>query len=178
MAVSSVDVFSRILIIFASFFSVAALTLAIVGLSTQYWSYTQFPNGTIVNYNLFTQCVGRVNNSSSTCADIPRTTDFGVGTLHAAAFLIVAICLLGCAMLILISMICIQLTGLLVFIPPILLFLAALFMVATFAETSRVTTYNNYSAILVQSSHVATIFSLGISALAAGRLHLRYYEQF
>ena len=178
MALSSVDSFSRILIIFASFFSVAALALAIVGISTQYWSYTQFSNGTIENYNLFTRCIASVNNASSICTDIPRTTSLGVSTLHAAAFLIVAICLLGCAMLVLTLMICIQLPGLLVFIPPILLFLAALFMVATFAETSKVTVYNSYSAILVQTSHVATIFSLGISALAAGRLHLRYYEQF
>lgn len=178
MAASRVDIFSRILIIFASFFSIAALALAIVGISTQYWYSTQHANGTTVNYNLFTTCTGRVNNASSICTDISRTTSFGVSTLHAAAFLIVAICLLGCAMLMLTLMICIQLPGLLVFVPPILLFLAALFMVATFAETSKVTIYNSYSANLVQTSHVTTIFSLGMSALAAGRLHLRSYEQF
>lgn len=178
MAVLRVDIFSRILIIFASFFSIAALTLSIVGISTQYWLYSEGANGITVNSNLFTTCIGNINNGSSICTDIVRTTDFGVSTRHAAAFLIVAICLLGCAMLILTLMICIQLTSLIAFIPPILLFLAALFMVATFAETSKVTAYNGYSAILVQTSHVATIFSLGMSAVAAGRLHLRSYEQF
>ena len=178
MAVLRIDVFSRILIIFASFFSIAALTLSIVGISTQYWYYSQDTNGITQNYNLFTTCIGNINNGSSICTDINRTTNFGVSTRHAVAFLIVAICLLGCAMLFLTLMICIQLTGLLVFIPPILLFLAALFMVATFAETSKVAIYNSYSANLVQTSHVATIFSLAMSAVAAGRLHLRSYEQF
>lgn len=178
MAVPRMDVFSRILIISASFFSIAALTLSIVGFTTQSWYYYQDSNGDTLNYNLLTQCIGNVKNGSSICTDISRTTDFGVGTLYAAAFLVVAICLLGCGMFVILIMNCIQFTGLLAFIAPILLFLAALFMVATFAEGSRVAFFNSYSAILVQTSHVLTIFSMVIIAFVGGRLHVRNYEQF
>ena len=121
------------LIILASFFSIAALALSIVGLTTQSWYYSQDLNGNTQSYNLFTRCIGNVKNGSSICTDIPRDTTLGVGTLHAAALLIVAICLLGCGMFVVLFMNVVQLTGLLVFIAPILLFLAALFMVAAFA---------------------------------------------
>ncbi len=178
MALQRMDAFSRILIILASFFSIAALTLSIVGLATNSWYYYQDSNGNTNYYNLFTQCNGTVKNGSSVCTDISRGTDFGVGTLYAAAFLVVAICLLGCGMLVTLLMNFVQLTGLLVFIAPILLFIAALFMVATFAEGSRVAMFNSYSANLVQTAHVLTIFSMGIIAFAGGRLHLRYYQQF
>lgn len=178
MEVPRMDVFSRILIVFASFFSIAALALSIVGIATPYWYYSLAANGNTFNYNLFTQCNSSISSGASVCTDIARQTSFGVATLYAAAFLVVAICLLGCAVLVLLLMNCVQITGLLVFIPPILLFVSALFMVATFAEGSRVALYNGYSAILVQTSHVLTIFSMGITALAGGRLHLRHYEQF
>jgi len=172
------DPCSRILIITASFFSIAALTLSIVGIATNSWYYAQDSSGNILYYNLFTLCTGNVINGSLTCTDMPRNTNLGVYTRNAAALLIVAICLLGCGMLVTLFMNFIQLTGILVFVAPILFFLATLFMVATFAEGSIVTLYNSYSANLVQTSHMLTIFSMGIIAFAAGRLHTRYYEQF
>ncbi len=172
------DPCSRILIITVSFFSIAALALAIVGMLTYYWYYYQDSNGNILYYNLFTQCTGNVKNGSSICTDIPRQTDLGLGTLYAAALFVVAISLLGCGMLVTLAMHFVQLTGILLFVAPILLFLAALFMVVAFAEGSRVTTYNSYSAILVQTSHLLTIFSMGVIAFVSGRLHTRYYEQF
>jgi hypothetical protein len=172
------DSFSRILIITASFFSIAALTLSIVGIATRSWYYYQYTNSTVIYYNLFTQCTGNVNNGASVCTDILRTTDFGLGTQYAAAFLVVAICLLGCGMLVILLMNFVQLTGGLLFVAPILLFLATLFMVAAFVEASKVTIYNSYSANLVQTSHIVTIFAMGIITFASGRLHIRYYQQF
>jgi hypothetical protein len=108
---------------------------------------------------------------------MPQETDLGSGTRYAAALLVVAICLLGCGMLVILFMNFVQLTGILVFVAPIILFLATLFMVAALAEGSRVTIFNSYSANLVQTSHLLTIFSMGIIAFASGRLHIRYYEQ-
>jgi hypothetical protein len=165
------DAFSRILILTASFFSMAALALAIVGIATNFWYYSQDSSGNVLYYNLFTLCTGNVINGSSICTGMPQGTALGIGTQNAASFLVVAICLLGCGMLVILFMNFVQLTG-------ILVFLATLFMVATFAEGSRVTIFNSYSAILVQTSHVLTIFSLGIIAFASGRIHFRYYEQF
>ncbi len=177
-SVQRMDAFSRILILTASFFSMAALALAIVGIATNFWYYSQDSSGNVLYYNLFTLCTGNVINGSSICTGMPQGTVLGIGTQNAASFLVVAICLLGCGMLVILFMNFVQLTGILVFIAPILLFLATLFMVATFAEGSRVTIFNSYSAILVQTSHVLTIFSLGIIAFASGRIHFRYYEQF
>ncbi|CAF1124241.1 unnamed protein product [Adineta steineri] len=186
MAVSStpplplprIDVCSRVLIIIVSFFTGAALATAIVGLLTQYWYYSQDSNGNILYHNLFTQCSGNIRNGSSTCLDIQRDNDLGVSTLYAAAFLIVAICLIGCAMFVTLAMNCVLLTGTLLFVAPILLFLAAGFMIALFAITSRVTIFNGYSVILVQTSHGLTILSLGLIAFASGRLHTYYYERY
>jgi hypothetical protein len=175
--VPPMDKFSRILIIIASFFAIAALTLAIVGLVTPSWYYYQASNGNTTYYNFFTYCTGNAINGSS-CIDMPRQTSLGLGTQHAAALLVVGICLLGCGTFVTLAMNILQLTGILVFIAPILLFLAALFMVAAFAEGSRVMIYNSYSAILVQSAHVVTIFSMGIIAFASGRLNIRHYGQF
>jgi len=171
------DSFSRILIIIASFFSIAALTLSIVGIITHFWYYYQDSNGDTLYYNLFTLCTGNVINGSSICIDMPQETDLGSGTRYAAALLVVAICLLGCGMLVILFMNFVQLTGILVFVAPIILFLATLFMVAALAEGSRVTIFNSYSANLVQTSHLLTIFSMGIIAFASGRVHIRYYEQ-
>ena len=176
--VVKIDGCSRFLIIFASFFTIAALTLSIVGILTPSWHSVQYSSTNLTNFNLFTLCTRNGVNATPTCADIPRQSDFGIGTLHAAAFLIVAICLLGCAMFVILAMNIAQFAGIFVFIAPFLLFLAALFMVALFAELSRVTMYNGYSAILVQTSLVATVFSVGLIAFAGGRLHIRLYERF
>jgi uncharacterized SAM-binding protein YcdF (DUF218 family) len=105
-----------------------------------------------------------------------RNTPLGIGTQHAAGLLVVALCLLGLGMLLILSMNFVQLTGILAFIAPIILFLAALFMVAAFAEGSRVTTFNSYSANLTQTGHLLTIFSMGLVAFASGRLHVRYFN--
>ncbi|UJR32146.1 hypothetical protein I4U23_019613 [Adineta vaga] len=177
-SVPPMDGCSRTLIIFASFFTIAALALSIVGILTPSWYNFQDSNGNITYYNLFTQCTSNVKNGSSKCTEISRENNFGIGTLYAASFLIVAICLLGCGMLVVLAMNITRLAGIFIFVAPILLFLAALFMVASFAELSRVTLYNSYSAILVQTSHVATIFSLGLIAFAAGRLQNYFYQRF
>jgi hypothetical protein len=173
-----IDAFSRILIITASFFAVAALALIIVGTVTTSWYYTEDANGNTQNYNLFTYCSGTKLNGSSTCVDMPRQTALGIGTLNAAAVLVVGICLLGCGMLVTIAMNFVQLTGILLFIAPIVLFLASIFILVTFVLGSQVTLFNSYSAILVQTAHAATIFSAVIIAFASGRLHVRYYQQF
>jgi hypothetical protein len=183
MAIASVrsssqvmDALSRVLVFTAGLFTIAALTLSIVGTATYSWYYNQDSNGNTLSYNFFTQCTGNLLNTSSTCSDMPRQTVLGLGTQHAGALLVVALCLLGLGMLITLAMNFIQLTGILSFIPPIILFLAALFMVAALAEGSRVTTYNSYSANLLETGHLLTIFSMGLVAFASGRLHARYYE--
>jgi hypothetical protein len=171
-----IDPLSRVLILIAGLFTVAALTLSVVGTATYFWYYDQDSNGVTLSYNFFTLCNGHVLNSSSNCFDMPRDTLLGLGTQHAAGLLVVALCLLGLGMLITLAMNCIQLTGILAFIAPILLFLAALFMVGALAEGSRVTTYTSYSANLVETGHLLTIFSMGLVAFASGRLHARYYN--
>ena len=115
-------------------------------------------------------------NDSANCYDMPRNSALGLGAQHAGALLVVGICMLGLGTLITLSMNCIQLPGLLAFIAPILLFLAALFILAALAEGSRVTTYNGYSANLVETGHLLTIFSMGLVGFAGGRLHVRYFN--
>ena len=174
----SIDAFSRILIVTASFFATAALALCIVGTATPSWYSSQQTDGSTLNYNLFTICTGFAQNSTSTCTDIPRSTPFGLATQNAGAFLVVALCLLGCGMLVILAMNFVRLTGALVFIAPLVLFLACLFILAAFVEVSQVSLMNSYSAILVQTGHITTIFTLGIIAFASGRLHVRYYNRF
>ena len=171
-----VDSLSRILVFMASLFSIIALVLSIVGTATHSWYYNQDSNGNTLSYNFFTQCTGNLLNDSSNCIDMQRNTVIGLGTQHAAGLLVVALCLLGLGTLITLSMNFIQITGLLAFIAPIVLFLAALFMLAALAEGSRVTTYNSYSANLVETGHLLTIFSMGLVAFASGQLHARYFE--
>lgn len=175
---ASKDTFSRILILLASFFTIAALALCIVGITTFFWFSSKDANGNTVNYNLFTICNGNSRNGSSNCGEIARNTDFGHITRNASALLVVGICLLGCGMIIILAMNFVRFTGVLVFIAPLLLFLASLFILACLAEAARVTMFNSYSSYLVETGHMATIFALGLIAFASGRLHVRYYEQF
>lgn len=177
-ASASIDTLSRILIIIASFFAVAALALCIVGIATNSWYYNEDTSGNTLNYNLFTICTGNTKNGSSSCLDMPRSTLLGAATLNAAALLVVAICLLGCGMIVIVAMNFVRFTGALVLIGPLVLFLACLFILAAFAEVSRMSTLNSYSAILVQTGHISAIFTLGIIAFASGRLHVRYYDRF
>ncbi|CAF1493150.1 unnamed protein product [Adineta steineri] len=173
-----IDPLSRILILVASFFTIIALTLVIIGTATHSWFYDQDSTGVTLSYNFFTQCTGNLLNGTSNCIDMQRNTQLGLGTQHAAGLLVTGICLLGIGTLITITMNCVHLSGSLSFIPSILLFLAALFIVAAFAEGSRVTTYNSYSANLVQTGHLLTIFSMGIIGFASGRSHVQYHGEF
>lgn len=173
-----IDAFSRILILLTSFFAIAALSLSIVGIATYSWYSSASADGTTQNYNLFVVCNGNSRNGSSICTEISRGTDFGRITRNASAFLVVGICLLGCAMLLILAMNFIRLSGILLFIAPIIFFLASLFILACLAEAARATQFNSYSAYLVETSLMSTIFCLGLSAFASGRLHVRYYERF
>ena len=178
MAVSrnQTDPLSRLLILIGGLIAVVALVLAIVGTATYSWYYTQDGNGNTRSYNLFTLCTGNLLNSTSTCNDISRSTTFGLGTQQAAGLLVVALCFLGLGMLVSLAMNFIQLTGFLAFISPIILFLAALFMLGALAQGSRVTLYNSYSANLVETGHLLTIFSMGCMAFASGRMHILYFQ--
>ena len=177
-AESPMDPLSRVLIMIAGFITIVALTLSIVGTGTYSWYYNQDSNGNTRSYNFFTSCTGNLLNSTSTCNDMSRQTVLGLGTQQAGALLVVALCLLGLGMLITLAMNCVQLTGILAFIAPIILFLAALFMLASLAVGSSVTTYNSYSANLVETGHLLTILSMGLMAFASGRMHTRYFEGF
>lgn len=170
-----IDPLSRVIIMTAGAFSIIALTLSIVGTATYVWFYDQDVTGNTLFYNFFTRCTGNVLNSTSYCIDMPRGTLLGSGTEHAAGLIVVALSLLGMGMLIILSMNCVQLTGILGFIPAIILFLAALFMLAALAEGSRVTTYNGYSANLVETGHLFTILCMGCTGFVGSRLHARYY---
>ena len=175
---SPMDPLSRVLIMIAGIFTIIALTLSIVGTATTSWYYNQDGIGNTRSYNFFTYCTGNLLNTTSDCNDMPRQTVLGLGTQQAGALLVVALCLLGLGMLITLAMNYVQLTGILAFISPILLFLAALFMLASLATGSRVTTYNSYSANLVETGHLLTIFAMGLMGFASGRLHTHYYEGF
>ena len=170
------DPLSRLLILIGGSAAVVALTLSIVGTATYSWYYNQDSTGNTRSYNFFTFCTGNLLNSSSTCNDISRATTFGLGTQQAAGLLVVSLCLLGLGMLIALAMNFIQLTGFLAFIAPIILFLAALFMLAALAHGSRVTLYNSYSATLVETGHLLTILSMGFMAFASGRMHVQYFQ--
>ena len=172
----TMDPLSRVVVLTAGLFTIPALTLSIVGTATYSWYYDQDSSGNTLYYNFFTECTGNLLNGSSNCFDMQRNTGLGLGTQNAGALLVVALCFLGLGMLITLAMNFIQLTGILAFIAPIVLFLAALFMVGALAEGSRVTLYNSYSANLVETGHLLTIFSMGLIAFASGRLHRRYYE--
>ena len=174
----TIDRFSRILIIIASFFAIAAFTLIVVGTVTQSWYYSESSNGNFQSYNLFTICSGNVKNSTSTCNDILRDTSFGSSVQIAAALLVVGVCFTGCGMLISIAMNFIKFTSILLVVAPTSLFLASLFILASFAELSRVSLLNSYSAHLVQAGQMSIIFALCIISFAAGRLHTRFYERF
>ncbi|UJR14615.1 hypothetical protein I4U23_001609 [Adineta vaga] len=172
-----IDPLSRVLTIVGSFFTITALALTIVGTATQYWYFDQSSDGSTLHYNFFTECSGNLLNGTSRCIDMQRSTTLGLGTQHAAGLLVTALCLLGLGMIVTLTMNFIRLSGIIAFIAPIFLFLAALFMVAAFAQGSRVTTYNGYSANLTQTGHLLTIFSMGLVAFIGSRLHVRYYSE-
>ena len=170
-----IDPLSRLAILIAGLFTIVALTLSIVGTATTSWYYDQDSLGNTQSYNLFTYCTGNLLESSSICVDMSRETSLGLGTQNAAGLLVVALCLLGSAMIITLLMNCVLLTGILSFIAPTLLFLASLFILAALAEGSRVTKYNSYSAHLVQTGHLLTILCMGLTGFAAGRLHIQSF---
>jgi hypothetical protein len=62
-------------------------------------------------------------------------------------------------------------------IPPAFFFLACLFMLAGMAEGARYLLYNDYSANLYQTGHLLTMFSLFLSAFAAGRIHFSRWTE-
>jgi hypothetical protein len=62
-------------------------------------------------------------------------------------------------------------------IPPALLFLASLFMLAGMAEGSRYLFYNDYSANLYQTGHLLTMLTLFLSAFTAGRIHFSRWTE-
>jgi hypothetical protein len=170
------DPLSRLVLFIAGLVTIVALVLSIVGTATYSWYYNQDSFGNTVSYNFFTMCQGNLLNSTSTCIDMPRQTTMGISTQNAGALLVFALGLLGLAMLITLAMNFVQLTGILAFIAPIVHFFAALFMLASMAEGSRVLQYNNYSAHLVQTGHILTILSMGLTAFAGARLHTQYYN--
>lgn len=175
---TSIDRASRFIIFSGCFFSLVGLTLAIVGCATVSWFRSEQTDGSFTSYNLFTNCSGNSKTSSSYCADLDRQTTFGQSTQTAAAFLVVSICLLGCAVFITIAMHFVLTMKILLFVGPICLFLATLFLLATFAEASRVMMFTSYSAHLVQTAHMASIFALALLSFVCGRLHYRFYERF
>ena len=56
-------------------------------------------------------------------------------------------------------------------LPPTLLFLACLFMLAGMAEGARYLIYNDYSANLYQAGHLLAMLALFLSAFAGGRIN-------
>jgi hypothetical protein len=59
------------------------------------------------------------------------------------------------------------------YLPPTILFIACLFMLAGMAEGARVLYYNDYSVNLYQTSHLLTMLSLFLSSIAAGHIHFQ-----
>ena len=191
MAAGSRDSISRILAFVSVGLGAIALLLACVGVGTPGWQTTYSTTGgstQVTSYNnFFYGCTGL--GSNMTCYNRNASfTGYGLSGFYfsstfsaandtsarfqsAAGLSIVGIIFIAAGTIATLVMALLALYTWFNLIPPALLFLACLFMLAALAEGSRVLLYNDYAANLYQTAHLLTILSFGLSALAAGRFH-------
>jgi hypothetical protein len=193
------DNYGRTIAFIAVGFGIAALVLTCVGLGTPRWysayvaivDQNSIKTGQYIktdSANFFYTCEiyanGRLNNCTNRGSSLynypgynasdpnPWMTDYYQRMQNAGALCIVGIIFLffGTLTTFIMAMIHFRI-ALINLIPPVLLFLACLFMLAGMAEGSRYLLYNDYSANLYQTGHLLTMFTLFLSAFAAGRIH-------
>ena len=181
---------SQIIAFIAVGFGIAALVLVCVGIGTPRWysEYYSYGNGTYVktnSVNFFYTCGVFTNGTTNNCTNResslylypgystanPWMTDYYQRMQNAGALCIVGIIFLALGTLATLIMAFIFFPTWASPIPPALLFLACLFMLAGMAEGSRYLIYNDYSANLYQTGHLLTMFTLLLSSFAAGRIH-------
>jgi hypothetical protein len=177
-------------------FGVVALVLTCVGIGTPKWYTVYSLVGTGVYYqsstaNFFYTCTFSTNGSTLNCTNrdgslyaypgystsYPWATDYYQRMQNAGGLCIVGILFLFLGTVATLVMALVYLQTWLNLIPPALLFLACLFMLAGMAEGSRYLIYNDYSANLYQTGHLLTMFTLFLSALAAGRIHFSRWTE-
>lgn len=173
-------------------FGIAALVLTSVGIATPSWNAQYFSTGggnyvKIGTANFFYTCVFYTSGALQNCTNrdgslygypgydssnvSPWMSDYYRRIQTAGALCIIGIILLFLGTLATLLMAIVYFQTWATLIPPILLFLACLFMLAGMAEGARYLLYNDYSANLYQTGHLVTMFTLLLSALAAGRIH-------
>ena len=196
MAHLTPDTLSQKIAFLAVAFGVVALVLVCVGIGTPRWhsDYATRTDGTVVktnSANFFYACVVFPNGTFLNCTNRGSTL-FGYSTYSAAdpckgdyyqriqnagALCIVGIIFLFLGTLTTLIMAIIYFQTWVTLIPPGLFFLACLFMLAGMAEGSRYLLYNDYSANLYQTGHLLTMFTLCLSAFAAGRINFSRWTE-
>jgi hypothetical protein len=190
------DTFRRLIAFISSAFGLVAIILVCVGIGTPNWesSYTNAGGQTyslIGSANFFYTCVfnnGTFNNCTNRAVNLtgyPRyssslawMTDYNIRMQNAAGLCIVGILFLAFGTVATLLMGLIPLSTWINLLPPALLFLACLFMLAGMAEGARYLLYNDYSANLYQAGHLFTMLAAFLSSLAAGSIHhSRWTEQ-
>ena len=189
MTLEKIDSVSRTIAFIAVAFAGLALLLVCVGIGTPKWEsqYTDTGLGTYAlagTANFFYTCSftnGSYNNCTSRTSSLtnypryssiyPWMTDYNLRMQNAAGLCIVAILILVFGLIMTLIMALIPLSKWWNLLPPILLFLACLLMLAGLAEGARYLLYNGYSGDLYQAGFLFTILALCFSTLAAGRIH-------
>jgi hypothetical protein len=189
MALAKPDSISQIIASIAVGFGAIALLLVCVGIGTPKWdpSYTSTGNGSYAlsstanffytcsftngSYNYCTTRTDNLTNYPGYSPTYPWMTDYNLRMQNAAALSIVGIIFLAFGLIGTLILALFRLEVWINLLPPTLLFLACLFMLAGMAEGSRYLLYNDYSANLYQTGHLLTMLTLFLSAFAAGRIH-------
>ncbi|CAF1358905.1 unnamed protein product [Rotaria magnacalcarata] len=186
----SPDSFSRTIAFVVVAFGIVALALACVGIGTPRWysAYVLTGSGTYAktnSANFFYTCNVSTSGVTNSCtnrdsslygypgysAANPWMTDYNQRMQNAGALCIVGILFLFLGTLATLIMAINYLHAWATLVPPALLFLACLFMLAGMAEGARYLIYNDYSVNLYQTAHLLTMFALALSAFSAGRIH-------
>jgi uncharacterized membrane protein len=163
-------------------FGLAALVFVCVGIGTPRWYSTYELTGTggyvkTNSANFFYTCSVNQNGTTNNCTNRGGTlflypgystanlwmTDYYQRMQNAGGLCIVGIIFLFIGTLTTLIMAQVYFKEWITYVPPTMLFLATLFMVAGKAEGSRYLQYNDYSSFL-------TALTLFISAFAAGRI--------
>lgn len=171
-------------------FGTIALILTCVGIGTPSWQTTYVPLTSTSYYaaartNFFYSCTFNTSGALNNCTNRDSTlyaypgysstnawmTDYNSRMQNAGALCIVGIIFLFLGTIATLIMALDYLPVWVNIVPPALLFLACLFMLAGMAEGSRYLIYNDYSANLYQTGHLLTMFTLFLSAFGAGRIN-------
>ncbi|CAF1124259.1 unnamed protein product [Adineta steineri] len=177
-------------------FGTIALVLACVGMGTPNWYIQYGPklSGTgyykISSVNFFYSCNWMNDGTLINCTKrngnlygYPYSSgalwmnDFYQRMQNAGALCIVGIIFIAFGTLATLIMALVYFPTWINLFPPILFFIACLFMLAGMAEGSRYLLYNGYSVNLYQTGHLLTMFALFLSALSAGRIHFSRWTE-